>query len=82
MNGKQAINYFGLARASGGRTPEHLSIPGYANRTPTYRGIPIVVDDNINSYVRGTNNVSDIASAGASRSQGSGKSCVSATLTP
>lgn len=41
--------YFGLVRALGGTTPEHVAIPGISAPVPTYRGIPILKCDNVAS---------------------------------
>jgi|GEM_PF-2756139 len=60
MNSKQIENHYGALRALGGIHPEHVAIPGYAGQVPTYRGIPILHNDNITNYTVGSGTVSRI----------------------
>lgn len=47
MPGALVRKFFALVRALGGANPEHVSLPGYGQPVPTYRGIPILRNDNI-----------------------------------
>lgn len=47
MPGSLVRKYFAAVRALGGANPEHVSLPGYGQPVPTYRGIPILRNDNI-----------------------------------
>lgn len=60
MNSKQIENHYGALRALGGIHPEHVAIPGYAGQVPTYRGIPMLHNDNITLYDVGGTDVSRI----------------------
>lgn len=47
MPGKLVRKYFALVRALGGTNPDHVALPGFGSPVPTYRGIPILRNDNI-----------------------------------
>lgn len=49
MNGTLIEKFYAAVRAMGGADPQHMSLPGYNGPTPTYRGIPILRNDNIAS---------------------------------
>lgn len=49
MNGTMMRKYFAACRALGGANPDHIRLPGYGSGVPTYRGIPILRNDNIAS---------------------------------
>lgn len=70
MNGAVVNKYYAALRALGGISPSHTGIPGYATEVPTYRGIPILTDDNITSYTQGTGTVSDMALVSLSPNEG------------
>ena len=46
-NSKQIENYYQELRTLGGIHPQHTNIPGYSGQVPTYRGIPILENDNV-----------------------------------
>lgn len=69
-NGKVVNRYFAAMRSLGGTDPATISIPGYNGVVPTYRGIPVLTDDNIANYTQGTGTVSDIALVSLSPSEG------------
>lgn len=70
MNGKLVNKFYAALRALGGIDPQHITIPGYAGQVPTYRGIPILTDDNITSYVATATAVSDMALVSLSPDEG------------
>lgn len=49
MNGRLKRKYFALVRALGGTDPVHVTVPGLTGPVPSYRGIPILQNDNIPS---------------------------------
>lgn len=61
MNGKLVNKFFAEHRSLGGTDPQHLDLPGYTGPVPVYRGIPVLTEDNITSYTRGSGTVSDVA---------------------
>ncbi len=61
MPGSLVNKFFAEHRGLGGVDPTHMDVPGYSGPVPSYRGIPVLTEDNIGSYVEGSDNVSDIA---------------------
>lgn len=49
MNAALRRKYFELVRGLGGSDPMHIALPGITGQVPTYRGIPILRNDNIPS---------------------------------
>lgn len=49
MNAALVRKYLAAQRALGGATPVHMSVNGYSGEVITYRGIPILENDNIPS---------------------------------
>lgn len=46
MRGGTQDAIFSMLRALGGTNPDHITLPGHTNiRVPTYRGVPILVND-------------------------------------
>ena len=60
MPGSIVNKFFAEHRSLGGADPTHMDVPGYSGPVPSYRGIPVLTEDNITSYVEGSDNVSDI----------------------
>ena len=48
-NGSIRRKYHELVRSLGGTDPTHITLPGITGQVPTYRGIPILRNDNVNS---------------------------------
>jgi hypothetical protein len=72
MNGQLIVKFCALLRASGGATPDHMSLPGFSGPTLVYRGIPILTNDNIlSNEVKGTNsNLSSVYLASLDSDEG------------
>jgi hypothetical protein len=47
MNSKLERKFLSAQRALGGSTPDHMALPGYSGQVLSYRGIPILINDNI-----------------------------------
>lgn len=47
MNGALIEKFYAAYRALGGTTPQHVQLPGYGTPVPTYRGIPLLQNDNV-----------------------------------
>lgn len=47
MNSSLIERYYANLRGLGGIHPEHTEVPGYSGLVPTYRGIPLLENDNI-----------------------------------
>lgn len=61
MNGKLVNKFFAEHRSLGGTDPQNMELPGYSGPVPTYRGIPVLTEDNITSYAVTSGTCSDIA---------------------
>ena len=70
MNGKLVNKFFAEHRGLGGSDPQHMALPGYAGQVPTYRGIPVLTEDNIKSYTVGSGTVSNMALVSLDPSEG------------
>lgn len=49
MNSALRRKYYALVRGLGGTDPTHITLPGISGAVPTYRGVPILRNDNIAS---------------------------------
>ena len=49
MNGTHVEKYYAAMRALGGTAPPSIQLPGYGTPVPTYRGIPLLQNDNVNT---------------------------------
>jgi hypothetical protein len=72
MNGKMIVKLMAAQRALGGSNPEHMSLPGYSGPVISYRGIPVLENDNIlSNEVKGaSSNLSSIYIASLDSDQG------------
>ena len=61
MPGKLVNQYYAAVRALGGADPQHVTVPGIGSQAPTYRGVPLLANDNISTYTVGSGTVSDMA---------------------
>lgn len=70
MNGKLVNRYYAALRALGGADPQHMTLPGYAGQVPTYRGIPILTNDNLSAYAIGGTDCADMGLVSLSANDG------------
>jgi len=61
MPGSLVNKFFEEHRSLGGIDPNHIALPGYSGLVPSYRGIPVLTEDNITTYVEGSDVVADMA---------------------
>jgi hypothetical protein len=71
-NGSIVEKFYAAYRALGGTTPQTLQLQGYGSPVPTYRGIPILQNDNVlaNETVGTTSTCSSIYLASLDEAQG------------
>lgn len=71
-NGAVVEKFYASYRALGGTTPQSMQLPGYGAAVPTYRGIPILQNDNVltNETVGGATTCSSIYLGSLDESQG------------
>lgn len=70
MNGKLVNRYYAALRLLGGADPGHTSLPGYSGVVPTYRGLPILTNDNMGDYNVGGTPCSNIVLASLDPNEG------------